>query len=136
MNFARTLPVPVMPCPLLSWFAANGVTDLTGQDDKDFDGPQDLLEYALGTDPSAHNSNDLATGTTSVATQDHMTFVLTHAIGRDDVLDQGESGTTLTRWGNAVFASSTPNFTTGTENTIWRHPAPSQHAPNSSFETK
>ena len=109
---------------LTSWFTTHGVTDLTGLGDKDFDGLQDLLEYALGTDPSMNNTDGLTTGTISVSTQDHMTLVLTRPIGRDDVLYQGESGTTLTGWGNAVLVSSTPNFTTGTETTIWRHPNP------------
>lgn len=109
---------------LASWFTANGILDTTGLGDKDKDGHQDLIEYALGLNPSAYNSNGLTTGTANVAGQDYMTLVFTNPIGRDDVSYQAQAGTGLETWANAILLSNTPNFVTGVETQVWRHTTP------------
>ncbi|MBK8090673.1 MAG: chitobiase/beta-hexosaminidase C-terminal domain-containing protein [Verrucomicrobiaceae bacterium] len=113
---------------IASWLNANAILDLTGLGDKDNDGLQDLLEYALGTHPGVHSTSGLTTGIASVSSQDYMTLILTKPIGRDDVSYQAESSTSLTSWTNAILVSTTPDFSTGTETQVWRHVDPKTSA--------
>ena len=83
-----------------SWAAQKGLTgnDALHTADPDFDGLNNLLEYALGLDPSSASGNPTKAGTVDVAGQLYLTLTYTRPAGADarpDITYTGERSTTL-----------------------------------------
>lgn len=104
------------------WNSSTNAADPTGTGDTDHDGLPNLMEYALGTPPTANNGSGLVTGTTNIATQDYFTLTCIRPMGRDDVVFSVEASIDLAVWSAATLISRTPNYTTGQETLIYRHP--------------
>lgn len=104
------------------WNANTNALDPAGSADTDNDGLLNLMEYALGTTPTAQNGSGLTPGTTSIATVDYFTLTCTRPMGRDEASFSVEASTDLSTWVPATLVTRTPNYTTGMEMLVYRHP--------------
>ena len=118
-----------------AWAAANSVSDSIGTADLDGDGLTSLMEYFLGTNPSAASPGALPT--TSVQTisvlgvpASYLTLTVTHALGRDDAALEVQSTTDLANvsgWAPAILVTATHNGN-GTETLVYRCANPTSAA--------
>ena len=113
-----------------TWAGTNGIGDLIGTGDNDGDGYFNLVEYALGmnpTQPSNAAKPVVATQALSVlgVVSNYLTITITRPIGRDDVSYAAEGSTNLsTAWTPAILIAP-PTFNgNGTETLTWRHANP------------
>jgi Concanavalin A-like lectin/glucanases superfamily/CotH kinase protein/Chitobiase/beta-hexosaminidase C-terminal domain/Lamin Tail Domain/PA14 domain len=104
------------------WNLATSAGDPAGPLDGDGDGIANLMEYALGLSPITSNGTGLLHGSVSIAGTPYMTIACTRPVGRDDVIFDMESSLDLTTWTPAVLISRSPNYSTGTETCVYRHP--------------
>lgn len=110
---------------------ASGAGVPATKDDSDFDGVDNLLEYALGTAPGNSSSRNLPVASTdqimvspSLTPAAYQTISFTKRLGATDLTYKVQTSPEMSAWtANAVLVSRTQNAD-GTETMVYRAPTP------------
>jgi hypothetical protein len=116
-----------------AWAAANGVSDLVGTADDDFDGSPNLLEYSLATNPELPNNPPVSTAVQTITVNSvaapYLTITFTRTLERDEAALKVEASSNLdAQWIPAMQVGLPVNNGNGTETYTFRHPLPKEYA--------
>ena len=112
-----------------AWRDIYQLGDSDGTADSEHDGLADLIEYALGLNPTVPNNSSLVAGEAVIGDMPYLTLTCVRPLGLDGISFSVESSATLAgAWLPAVLVSSIPDHLTGTLTEIYRYPDTRQGA--------
>jgi hypothetical protein len=113
-----TVPPDLTLAQYVYWAASYGGTALIGSPTNDYDGDglANLMEYALGGNPT--NNLDTGTAPTLIYTNGTLLFIYSKRCDNANLIYSIQSSTNLTNWANASYTVTGTNVTGGILNYI------------------